>query len=273
MKDWFKHRLRKKFHSRMARSAAALVRGWASLRRVVGLGQGAAFVTSSYGVRMRANWGDRTFQYCRFGVYGRVLADFIAQRRPDFVFIDIGANQGLYSLLAARNAHCRAVVALEPVAHTFELLRQNVEENGSAGRTTLLQAALAEHAGTAEIAVSAGHSGVATLAHGSNALRGAKTQTVRLIDVAELDRHIPDTPADLIVKVDVEGYEQVVLAQLMRSSQAARIQAVFYEVDTRWSDPQALRQLLADAGFTSFTRHGRQRHHDILAMRASAAPH
>src|SRR5690606_15761781 len=93
MKDWLKYRLRKKLHSRLARSAAACVRAWLRLRRMLGLPPGAPFARSSYGVRMRANWGDRTFQYCRFGVYGRVLADFLAQRTRDFVFLDIGANQ------------------------------------------------------------------------------------------------------------------------------------------------------------------------------------
>lgn len=271
MKDWLKYRLRKKLHSRMARAAAACVRAGLRLRRMLGLPPGAAFAESSYGVRMRANWGDRTFQYCRFGVYGRVLADFLAQRATDFVFLDIGANQGLYTLLAARNPHCRAIVALEPVAHTFDLLRQNVHENGATGRVTLLQAALAERAGTAGIAVSAGHSGVATLAHEANALRRASTQTVQLIDVAELDRHIPALPADVIVKVDVEGYERVVLGELMRSVHAARITALFYEVDTRWSDAAALRAVLEQAGFNSFTRFGRKGHHDVLAMRAPAA--
>jgi hypothetical protein len=94
---------------------------------------------------------------------------------------------------------------------------------------------------------------------------------VRLIDVAELDRHIPDG-APIIVKVDVEGYEHVVLAELMRSVHAPRITAVFYEVDTRWSDAEGLRAVLAAAGFTSFTRYGRMRHHDVMATRAAAAP-
>jgi FkbM family methyltransferase len=270
LKDWLRYRLKKKLHSRLARCTAACVRAGARLRSGLGLPPGRDFVRSRYGVLMRANWGDRTFQYCRFGVYGRVLADFMASRREDFVFLDIGANQGLYSLLAAKNPHCRAIVALEPVAGTFALLQQNVNANGGADRTTLLQAALAAQSGSASITVSAGHSGVATLAQGNTSLRRAATETVRLIDVQELDRHVPGSPGPIIVKVDVEGFEDVVLAELMRSRHAARIKAVFYEVDTRWSDGERLRATLAQAGFTSFTRFGRKGHHDVLAMRAAA---
>lgn len=269
MHDWHESRFNEKLRRRMAGAAATLIRGGRRLRKTIGLSPGSDFVTTRYGVRMRANWDDRTFHCCHFGLYGRVLADCLAQRNADFLFIDIGANQGLYSLLAACNPHCRGVVALEPVPGTFELLRQNVEANGVAARVELLQAALAERGGTAQIAMRAGHSGGATLAHDANTQHRAHKQTVRLIDVAELDRHIPAGPL-LVVKVDVEGYEDVVLAALMRSAHASRIAAVFYEVDTRWSNADELRALLAAAGFTSFTRHGRMRHHDVMATRAAA---
>ena len=75
----------------------------------------AGAVTSRYGVRMRANWKDRTFRYCHYATYGRALSDYLAAQDHAFSFIDIGANQGLYSLLAAQNPYCKAVVAFEPV--------------------------------------------------------------------------------------------------------------------------------------------------------------
>lgn len=268
MNQWFEYKIRKKLHRRLARAAAVAIRSVRSGRQALGFGAGRTFETSTYGVRMRANWDDRTFQYCHFGVYGRVLSDYLAGYDQQFVFLDIGANQGLYSLLAARNPRCLAVVALEPVAGTFELLRQNVEENGFASRTTLVRAALAERAGTAAISVAAGHSGIATLARDSNQdYDPQRAQTVELIDAAGLDRHIP-AGAGIVAKVDVEGYEQVVLAELLRSANAARIATIFYEVDTRWNNGEVLRDLLASGGFANFTRHGRTRHYDVMATRA-----
>lgn len=271
MNEWFEYKIRKKVRRRMARVAAAAIRAGGKLRRVLGLRQGSQFVTTRYGVRMRANWSDRTFQYCHFAVYGRVLSGILARQSQEFVFLDIGANQGLYSLLAARNPHCRAVVALEPVAGTFDLLRQNVEENGVAGKARLVQAALAERTGTADISVRDGHSGIATLARDvSQGGRPEQAQTVELIDAAGLDRHLPQG-IDIVVKVDVEGYEQVVIAELMRSVHAPRMVSVFYEVDNRWSSADSLRALLAAAGFTTFTRYGRTRHYDVMATRGDLA--
>lgn len=270
MGEWFEYKVRKKLRKRYARMAAAVIRARQRVAGAVGLAPASEFVTSRYGVRMRANWSDRTFQYCYFATYGRFLADYLARYDRDFVFLDVGANQGLYSLLAARNPHCRAVVALEPVAATFALLQQNVAANGFDGRIHAVRAALAEHRGTAEISVSATHSGTATLARGSN-FDPARVQTIELIDIAGFDEHIPGDAA-IVVKVDVEGYENVVIAELLKSRHVARMVAMFYEVDNRWSEAAALQELLQAAGFAFFTRHGRGRHYDVMASRLAAEP-
>src|SRR5262249_6802707 len=97
--DWFRYKLVKKLRKRHARVAAAVVRAALRVKARIGAGGGREFVTSSYGVRMKANWNDRTFQYCYFGTYGRTLANFLRRYERPFVFLDIGSNQGLYSLL------------------------------------------------------------------------------------------------------------------------------------------------------------------------------
>jgi FkbM family methyltransferase len=260
--------VKKQFSKLYARAAAAVIRTSHSVGSLLGLGQGSQWVVSRYGVRMRANWRDRTFQYCYFATYGRFLADYLIRFDRDFTFLDIGANQGLYSLLAVRNPRCQAAVALEPVAATFSLLEANVAANDGASKTHCVQAALADRCGEAEISVRNTHSGTATLAGREN-FNPAHVQTIRLIDVAALDALLPAT-GDIVVKVDVEGYEAVVLAQLIRSQHVQRMVVVFYEVDTRWSDSGPLRNLLQAAGFNSFVRHGLGRHYDVLAARVSA---
>lgn len=263
--DWYRYKVVKKLRKKYARRAAALVRFGLRMRVCLGGGPGPEFVTSRYGVKMQANWHDRTFQYCYFATYGRTLSNFIRRCDRPFVFLDVGANQGLYSLLAARNTLCRAAVALEPVPATFEVLERNVAANGAGATVHGIRAALADRPGTAQISVQATHSGTATLAQGSN-FDPANVQTVQLIDSGMLDEHIP-AGLDIVVKVDVEGYENVVIAELLRSRHAARFVAVFYEVDNRWSEAASLQALLAAAGFSRFERHGYGRHYDILATR------
>lgn len=50
-------------------------------------------------------------------------------RRTD-VFIDIGANTGLFALLAAAENPARAVYAFEPVPRIFQTLKRNIRLNG-----------------------------------------------------------------------------------------------------------------------------------------------
>lgn len=66
---------------------------------------------------------------------------------------------------------------------------------------------------------------------------------IRLITAAELDCLVSGQDP-VIVKLDVEGHEAVVIAELLKSAHAKRIEAIFYEVDERWIDRQAVRKLL-----------------------------
>lgn len=222
-------------------------------------------VTSRYGVRMRANWRDRTFQYCRYATYGHVLSDYIAAQDAPFAFVDIGANQGLYSLLAARNPHCAAAIAFEPVAATFALLRDNIALNHAETTIKPVHAAVSLHSGIATIATNAAHSGTASL-RDAGVASGPATEDIRILGMAGVDTLLPDT-LPLIVKIDVEGHEETVVEALMASEHRSRIAAIFYEIDSRWTDAAAIEARLRSAGFARFDRFGIGRHYDVLAQR------
>lgn len=221
-------------------------------------------VMSRYGVRMRANWQDRTFQYCRYATYGRVLSDFLAAQDAPFVFVDIGANQGLYSLLAAQNPHCAAAVAFEPVAATFALLRDNIALNGGEATIQAVNAAVSLQSGTASIATDAAHSGTASLRDSGGG--GAGAEQIAILGIADVDALLAGT-LPLVIKIDVEGHEETVVEALAASTHLPRIAAIFYEIDSRWTDAAAIEARLRPAGFTRFTRFGFGRHYDVLAQR------
>lgn len=224
-------------------------------------------VTSRYGVRMRANWPDRTFQYCFYATYGRVLADYLARHDISFAFVDIGANQGIDSLLAATNPHCVSAIAFEPVAATFALLGDNIGLNGLAAKVQPIHAAVSVQSGTAKIAIDAAHSGTASLRDAGTTGRAA-TEDIRILGIAEVDGLLADT-LPLVIKIDVEGHEEDVAKALVASVHLGRIAAIFYEIDSRWTDAAAIEAHLRAAGFTRFGRFGFGRHYDVLAERQS----
>ncbi|TRD09932.1 FkbM family methyltransferase [Erythrobacter insulae] len=238
-----------------------------TMRHVRGFigGAGDAPVTTTYGVRMWPNWGDKTYAYCHYGTYGSYLSDLLASVRQPFCFLDIGANQGLFSLVAGQNPACKSIVALEPVGPTYQRLAANLTANALDDRAKALNFGLSDQSGEFPITLSKGHSGLATLgAHGTQ-LAGEHTQTrVTLETMATLAKHLPaDLP--IFVKIDVEGHEETVIRQLLGSSDAERIIAIFYEQDDRWTDKIAVNGLLDDAGFEHSRIYGRGKHYDVLA--------
>lgn len=242
-----------------------LHKAWVHLLGVLPLPRDADVVTSRYGVRMRANWADRTFQYCRYATYGRALSEYLASQDKRFVFVDIGANQGLYSLLAAQNPHCVTAIAFEPVAATFALLCDNITLNDAKARIRPVHAAVSLHSGIASIATNSTHSGIASL-RDAGACTGPGTEDIRIIGITGVDTLLP-TDLPLIVKIDVEGHEETVVEALAASAHRDRLSAVFYEIDERWTDAVAIEARLRAIGFTRFERFGIGRHYDVLARR------
>lgn len=242
-------------------------RGMRHVHRLAGVGRSVPGVMrTTYGVRMEANWGDRTFAYCHYGTYGTYLADLIGAIDHPFAFLDIGANQGLFSLIAARNPACKAIIALEPVPDTHARLTRNLALNGAGPRAQALKFGLSDRDGTRLIATCNAHSGVATLEdHLSSRLPSATSLAVEMRTIDGLLPHLPDD-LPLFVKIDVEGHEATVIAQLLGSPLASRVIGIFYEHDKQWSDGAAIEDVLAQAGFAVMRRYGRGRHFDALAL-------
>ena len=61
------------------------------------------FVASYYNVKLTPIWDDQTFKFCYRGDYGNFLSDYLNNLNENFVFVDVGANQGLYSIIAGKN--------------------------------------------------------------------------------------------------------------------------------------------------------------------------
>ncbi len=226
---------------------------------------GQRFIRSKYGVYLKTRWTDATFHFCLLGIYGKGLSEYLGSRQQPFSFIDIGANQGLYSLLAAGNSFCQQVFAFEPVSENYQYLTNNLRINDAGSKTLAFKAAIADHHGPYQIALKRGHSGAASMRH-QQPTKSQRYETIQGINAADL-HNIFRFIEDAIIKIDVEGFEKTVIDELVKSGVLTRTQAVFYEVDERWSQPQLIRQQLAELGFKNFRKFGSGYHYDVLATR------
>lgn len=223
---------------------------------------------SIYGVRLTGNWEDSTFRMYLFGSYGFFLSDFLARQRASFVFLDIGANQGLYSILAARNPACRAVHAFEPVAPVADLLEANLALN-HAQRVVVHRQAISDKAGRIQIAFDPRHSGTSSIApvRDDAALAGLRTTILETIEHKTLDAMISAGDARILIKIDVEGHEETVVSEISKCSFLPRVAAIFYECDESVTDVAAVESTLRAAGFIQFVKVGMGTHYDTLALR------
>lgn len=228
-------------------------------------------VPSAYGCRLTPNWQDATFNFYVDGAYGYVLSDRLTQRRQPYLFLDIGANQGLYSLIAARNPACHGVFAFEPVAATRAFLERNIALNPGSGKITVVPAAISATDGPLDILVRAGHSGGARIDAAPDAPAGFLPERIDAISRKGLDAIPLGAEGEIVVKIDVEGHEETVLRELLASRHAPRIAEIFYECDEDWLDTAALTALLRQAGFSRFERIGGGAHYDVLALRDGSA--
>ena len=218
------------------------------------------FVQSAHGPWLLDTPGDRTFELCVAG-NGRLVADAIRQYASPFSFVDIGANCGVFSLLAAAQPSCRDVVAIEPVADTFLRLRANVARNGAAKIRIVRAAVLDQHAGVAHLTYDARHSGLSAV----TSRGGRATVRAPVLDAEALERLVRPPGLPVMVKIDVEGGEAGVLTALARTSWFPAVTDVLVELSERHAGVEgvgATRALLERAGFHEVARDGTAEHYD-----------
>ena len=133
--------------------------------------------------------------------------------RPGMVFVDVGANDGYYTLFAAQKVGKGGrVVAVEPSTRERTNLERNIARNGLAN-ATVVPVALGAACGTAGLRLAQGaHSGHNTLGRFAN--DGVQAESVEQVQVRTLDDVVAEQKLGRldVIKIDVEGAEASVIA-------------------------------------------------------------
>jgi FkbM family methyltransferase len=168
--------------------------------------------------------------------------------KPGSTVVDIGANIGAFAVLAGSIVGPRGrVIAFEPVAKTFERLKENVALNGL-DNVDCHCAAIDSREGTITLRVF-GKSAFAS-AHGVNKIGDdGADETVSCLT---LDRVLKDFQIDRInlLKIDCEGSEHGIFETLSPDA-AAQIDQIAMEVHPiEGASTDRLKERLATLGFT-----------------------
>lgn len=175
----------------------------------------------------------------------RLFRDLI---KEGMVILDIGANIGYYSLIAAKLAGDKGVVyAFEPAPDNFAFLVKNIEVNGLSN-VVPVQKAVSNKAGTDRLFLSSDPAW-----HGMYKHNQGESIEVQVTSVDEFTENI-SCPINLI-KIDVEGLEMRVLEGMMETikrNPALKIITEFSPdaLQKSGSSPVGFLEKLADLGFT-----------------------
>ncbi len=130
--------------------------------------------------------------------------------KPGMVFVDVGANIGLFSLMAARQVGPEGhVYAFEPGAGNCALLRKNMEQNGYKN-VTVIEKAVSDKSGTCTLYESGFNPADHRTYHVS---KGRKQVTIQSIS---LDEYFPADARIDMLKMDIEGAEETAIRGMER---------------------------------------------------------
>ena len=215
-------------------------------------------VDASTGDRFRCRPPDFIQMYLWiFGEWEPDLTEYIrACLQPGDVFVDVGANIGYFSALAARTVGPQGgVVAIEASPGVFQLLIETVAMNGIGQVARCVNKAAAAAPGRLVLySGPAQNVGLTTTVESRGFEREAEVEALPLDDLL--------TAADVrrarLVKIDVEGAEPDVLAGMRRTLNECRPDAeILLELSPLWWSDQTRRpidvlQPLIDAGFYAY---------------------
>src|SRR4051812_21376105 len=174
--------------------------------------RGTAIVDAGKGVRMEVDLGDWTHRLYVLGELDQSRIEWLSRMTPpDGLFVDVGANIGLYTCAMAN--HLRdggAVIAVEPFEASVQRLERNLALN-SQTNTVVVKAAASNSPGTLPLfeppsrgAPSSGHLRVVDP---GGWVKVGSTPKIRL------DQVLGERQVDTL-KIDVEGHEIAVIEGL-----------------------------------------------------------
>jgi FkbM family methyltransferase len=169
-----------------------------------------------------------------------VTIQWIAGFAPDDVFVDIGANVGMYTVWAAKTRKVR-VFAFEPEAQNYSLLNRNIVLNDLSDRVRAYCLGLSDQAGYSELHLSDLKIGGSCHSLGERVdfrhqpMKPAYSQgsiAARLDDLVTAGVVPPPTH----IKIDVDGFEPKVIAGARQVLADRKLQSLLIETNRNLPD-------------------------------------
>jgi FkbM family methyltransferase len=140
------------------------------------------------------------------------LADWIEKNQPN-IFIDIGANFGVYSLRISKLFQMLKVIAFEPVLTTFKKLKMNIKINNLGKRIKIYNVALSNSNGLKKMIALKRRNYIQSGGFSFNVPQRKLNDedVIQFHKSMKGDEVLKFKKEKIVIKIDVEGYENKVL--------------------------------------------------------------
>lgn len=217
-------------------------------------------------------YAGRTYKFSTVNHHGRKRVDSFLTKEPstmgwietfgkDDVYVDVGANVGMYVVYAAVRAGCR-VYGFEPEALNYAELNKNLFLNGLNGADSRVRAyccGLLDSGGLSDLYLSRFVPAYSHHDCGTNRWEGPVTQLakspahrpVQGCLAFTLDQVVGEgwVPQPTHVKIDVDGLERDVIAGAEKTLGLASLKTVLVETDFKLPRSLEIMDVMASAGF------------------------
>ena len=223
-------------------------------------------IKSYYNVKILFN-NDTTYNCYLTGKYGDIIANEVKKLSAKDLFIDVGANQGLFSILASKNG--ARVISFEPNFKIYTLLISNLVIN-NCKKVNTLNLAIYNKFSQMSLQSFEGQSGKSYLINDNNESHNTLTVNSEFLSVfrkIDCDK--------CMIKVDVEGAEYIVLSEFKKIIKTdLRINTIIVEINYEHlkrfsSSPQKIYNLMEELNFTPSIK-SKNPHYDEIFYRNSS---
>lgn len=168
--------------------------------------------------------------------------------RPEDVFVDVGANIGSYTLLSSSFIGAKTI-SVEPVPITFQYLTDNISLNQANDRVVLLNIGLADKVSELKF------TSILDAVNHVLPENSESNENFISVKVDTLD-HITKEENPICLKIDVEGYETLVIKGAEETLKKETLKAIIIELngsaDMYGFDESLIHQNLISNAFTPY---------------------
>lgn len=170
--------------------------------------------------------------------------------RSEDLFGDVGANVGVYTILASKNAGC-SVIAAEPIPGTFEKLKRNVFLNGVPEQVQLVRGGIGAEKGELSFTNT-----LDTVNHVlSDSEQAVEAHAGVRVPVFTLNA-LCEKKHPAVLKIDVEGFEWQVLQGASELLAGSVLKSIIIELNGSGGrygyEDEKIHELLGNHGFTPY---------------------